>query len=51
MKDLKDLYIGINSEVIDNKVVEIAAANAKRHIREQLASSYQGVKRLFVKFF
>ena len=29
-------------KVIDNKVVEIAAANAEKHI------SYQGVKRLFV---
>ena len=35
-------------KVIDNKVVEIAAANAEKHIRELLDSSYQGVKRLFV---
>ena len=34
-------------KVIDSKVVEIAAANAKKHIREFLDSSYQGVKRLF----
>ena len=35
-------------KVIDNKVVEIAAANAEKHIRESLDLSYQGVKRLFV---
>ena len=35
-------------KVIDNKVVEIAAANAEKHIRELLDSSYQRVKRLFV---
>ena len=35
-------------KVIDNKVVEIAAANAERHIRKLLDSSYQGVKRLFL---
>ena len=35
-------------KVIDNKVVEIAAANAEKHIREWLDSSYQRVKRLFV---
>ena len=35
-------------KVVDNKVVEIAAANAKKYIRELLDSSYQGVKRLFV---
>ena len=35
-------------KVVDNKVVEIAAANAEKHIRELLDSSYQGVKRLFV---
>ena len=35
-------------KVIDNKVVAIAAANAEKHIRELLDSSYQGVKRLFV---
>ena len=38
-------------KVIDNKVVEIAAANAEKHIRELLDSSYQGVKRLFVLAF
>ena len=32
-------------KVIDNKVVEIAAANAEKQIRELLDSSYQGVKR------
>ena len=32
-------------KVIDNKVVEIAAANAEQKIRELLDSSYQGVKR------
>ena len=36
------------SWVIANKVVEIAAANAEKHIREWLDLSYQGVKRLFV---
>ena len=35
-------------EVIDNKVVEIAANNGEKYIRELLDSSYQGVKRLFV---
>ena len=35
-------------KVTDNKVVEIAAANAEKHIRELLDSSYEGVKRLFV---
>ena len=35
-------------KVIDNNVVEFAAANAEKHIRELLDSSYQGVKRLFV---
>ena len=34
--------------MIDNKVVEITDANAEKHIRELLDSSYQGVKRLFV---
>ena len=35
-------------QVIGNKVVEIAAANTEKHIREWFDSSYQGVKRLFV---
>ena len=35
-------------KVIPNKIVEIAAQNAKHHIRELLDSRYQGVKRLFV---
>ena len=35
-------------KVTDSKVVEIAAANAEKHIRELLDSSYKGVKRLFV---
>ena len=35
-------------KVIDNKVVETAAANAETHIRELLDSIYEGVKRLFV---
>ena len=35
-------------KIIGNKVVEIAAANAEKDIRELLDSSYQGVKRLFV---
>ena len=35
-------------KVIPNRIVEIAAQNAKHQIRELLDSSYQGVKRLFV---
>ena len=35
-------------KVTDNKIVEIAANNEGRYIRELLDSSYQGVKRLFV---
>ena len=35
-------------EQVHNKVVEIAAANTEKHIRELLDSSCQGVKRLFV---
>ena len=35
-------------KVIDNKVVEIAANNEEKYIRELLDSSYQGIKRLFV---
>ena len=35
-------------KVTDNKVVVITDANAEKHIRELLDSSYQGVKRLFV---
>ena len=35
-------------KVMDNNVVEIAAANEEKHIRELLDSSYQEVKRLFV---
>ena len=35
-------------KVTDNKVVEIAAANGEKYIRELLDSSLQGVKRLFV---
>ena len=35
-------------KVIDNKVVEIAAANGEKYIIELLDSSCQGVKRLFV---
>ena len=35
-------------KVIDNRVVEIAANNEEKYIRELLDSSYQGVKRLFV---
>ena len=31
-----------------NKIVEIAAVNEEKYIRELLDSSYQGVKRLFV---
>ena len=35
-------------KVIGNKVVEINDANAEKHIRKLLGSSYQEVKRLFV---
>ena len=35
-------------KVIDNKIVEIAADNGEKYIRELLDSSYQGVQRLFV---
>ena len=35
-------------KIIDNKVVEIAANNGEKYIRELLDSSYQGVKKLFV---
>ena len=35
-------------KVISNKIVEIAANNRERYIRELLDSSWQGVKRLFV---
>ena len=34
-------------KVIPNKIVEIAANNEEKYIRELLDSSYQGVKRLF----
>ena len=35
-------------KVIPNKIVEIAANNEEKYIRELLDSSWQGVKRLFV---
>ena len=35
-------------KVIDNKVVEITAANEEKHIRDLRDSSYQGVTRVFV---
>ena len=35
-------------KVFDNKVVENAANNEEKYIRELLDSSYEGVKRLFV---
>ena len=35
-------------KIIDNTLVEIAANNEEKYIRELLDSSYQGVKRLFV---
>ena len=35
-------------KVIDNKVVEITAANAEKQIKDFLDSNYQGFKRLFV---
>ena len=42
------LFYWSKYKVIDNKVVETAATNAEKHIRESFDSSYQGVKRLFV---
>ena len=35
-------------KIIDNTLVEIAANNEEKYIRELLDSSYQGIKRLFV---
>ena len=35
-------------KVIDNKIVEIAANNEQKYIRELIDSSWQGGKRLFV---
>ena len=35
-------------KVIHNKVVEISATKAEKHIRELFDSNYQGVKTLFV---
>ena len=35
-------------KITDNEVVEIAADNEEKYIRELLDSSWQGVKRLFV---
>ena len=35
-------------KVTDNQLVQIAANNTEKHIRELLDSSYQGAKRLFV---
>ena len=35
-------------KVTDNKVVDVAANNEEKYIRELLELSYQGVKRLFV---
>ena len=35
-------------KVIPNKIVEIAANNDEKQVRELLDSSYQGIKRLFV---
>ena len=43
VKELKYQFIGIN-KIIDNTIVEIAANNGKKYIRELLDSSYQGVK-------
>ena len=37
-------------KVIDSEVVEIAAANAEKHIRELLDSSHQGVKRFVLAY-
>ena len=38
-------------KVIPNKIVEIAVNNEEKYIRELLDSSYQGVKRLFVRAY
>ena len=43
----RTLYWNEN-KVIDNKIVEIAANNEEKYIRELLDSSWQGVRRLFV---
>ena len=54
MKLVKQLSEGFKRPVYWNKykvidkVVEIAATNAEKHIGELLDSSYQGVKRLFI---
>ena len=55
VKLMKQLNEGFNGsiywnkyKVIDNKEVEDAVADEAKHIREQLDSSYEGVKRLFV---
>ena len=55
VKLVKQLNKGFNRslywnkyQVITNRVVEIAAADAEKHIRGMLDSSYHGVQRLFV---
>ena len=47
MKDLKNLFIGINTRQLSIKQ-QVVAANEEKYIRELLDSSYQGVKRLLV---
>ena len=47
MKDLKNLFIGINTRQLSIKQ-QVVAANEEKYIRELLDSSYQGVKRLIV---
>ena len=39
------------NKVINNKVVEIAAENVEKYIRERLDASCQGVKRLFFRAY
>ena len=47
-KGFETLVYSNKYKVIPNKIVEIAANNEEKYIRELLDSNYQGVKRLFV---
>ena len=47
-KGFKRLIYWNEYKVTPNKIVEIAAVNEEKYIRELLDSSCQGVKRLFV---
>ena len=48
MKDFKRSVYWNKYKVIDNIVVQIAAQNEEKYIRERLDASCEGVKRLFV---